>query len=315
MLQPVSADVTRGRKKAKIIKEIKANAVGYALLLPLLVGLTVFTLYPLIVSLINSFYLNYDGFAPRSEFLFGWGNYKRAFSGYESTVFFQSVKITFLYAIVMVPLGMVLSFGVALLLNRNSKSIGVFRLIYYLPCLIPGIVNTIIWRYAFNSSYGLFNLVLTRLGFSPSLFFESPNAKAVVTFAFMNLFGVGGSMLMWLAGLKSIPAAYYEAAKIEGSGFFRMLFFITVPLMTPYIFYQLITNVIGTLQICDAVYMISSSGGVNNNLLFYGLYIFRNFQNVNYGYAAALAYMLFLVIAALSTVLFRFNKFVYYEGD
>lgn len=315
MLQQVSAQVKRGRRKAKIVKEIKTNAVGYILLLPLLVGLTVFTLYPLIVSLINSFYLNYDGFAPRSEFALGWGNYLRAFSGYESTVFRKSVAITFIYAIVMVPLGMVLSFAVALLLNRNNKSIGVFRLLFYLPCLIPGIVNTIIWRYAFNGSYGLFNLLRTQLGLQPSLFFESPNVNAVVTFAFMNLFGVGGSMLMWLAGFKSIPSTYYEAAKLEGCGFWRTLVKITVPLMTPYIFYQLITNVIGTLQICDAVYMISSSGGVENNLLFYGLYIFRNFQNVNYGYAAALAYMLFVVIALLSAVLFRFNKFVYYEGD
>lgn len=308
--------MTVSGRKTKIIKEIKTNLIGYVLVLPLLVGLVVFTLYPLIVSLVNSFYLGYDGFAPRSEFTFGWGNYLRAFTEeYESTVFAKSVTITFTYAAVMVPLGMILSFALSLFLNRKSKSVGAFRLLYYLPCLIPGIVNTIVWRYAFNGSYGLFNLMRQWFGLAPSQFFDEPNAKAVVTFAVMNLFGTGGSMLMWLAGLKSIPSTYYEAARLEGSGYFRTLIKITVPLMTPYIFYQLITNVIGTLQICDAAYMISSTGGVENNLMFYGLYIFRNFQSSNYGYAAALAYMLFVVIALLSAALFRFNKYVYYEGD
>ena len=312
---PTATYSTRARKKAKFVKGVKTNFVGYLLILPLLVGLTVFTLYPLIVSLVNSFYYSYDGFAPYSQFTAGWGNYLRAFKGYESTVFFKAVRITFLYALVMVPLGMALSFAVALFLNRRDKTVGVFRLLYYLPCLIPGIVNTIVWKYMFDPSYGFINLLRSKLGLSPSLLIYAPDATAIVYFALMNLFGVGGSMLMWLAGLKSIPPSYYEAAKLEGSGYFRTLFKITVPLMTPYIFYQLIVNVIGTLQICDTVYMLSSSGGVNNSMLFYGLYIFQQFQAVNYGYAAALAYMLFIVIALLSAIMFRFNKFVYYEGD
>ena len=132
---------------------------------------------------------------------------------------------------------------------------------------------------------------------------------------FMNLFGVGGSMLIWLAGLKSVPQTYYEAAKIEGGGYFYSLVRITIPLCSPYIFYLLITNVIATLQICGNAYMISSSGGVDNNLLFFGLYIYRTFMNNNFGYSSALAYLLFIVIAALSALLFRFNKYVYYEGD
>ncbi len=300
---------------AKAKKRIMANVTGYALILPLLIGLLVFTLYPLLVSLFNSFFYNYDGFSPYEEFEFGFGNYLRAFTGYESEVFWKSIGITFSYAGIMVPLGLVLSFIVALFLNQGLKGIGVFRLLYYIPCLIPSIVQSMIYLYIFNPNYGVMNDIFAGLGFEKSQFFDSPNYNAVLTFMFMNLFGVGGSMLIWLAGLKSVPKTYYEAAKIEGGGYFYSLVRITIPLCSPYIFYLLITNVIATLQICGNAYMISSSGGVDNNLLFFGLYIYRTFMNNNFGYSSALAYLLFIVIAALSALLFRFNKYVYYEGD
>ena len=308
----ISAEV----KRRKRINELRTNVIGYALILPLLIGLTVFTIYPLLTSFYNSFFLDYDGFNSRSEFVFGMGNYLKAFSGYESKVFFKSILITFSYAVVMVPLGLVLSFIVALFLNQKQKGILAFRLIYYIPCLIPSIVNAVIFGYVFNSeSYGLINSVLVKLNLPTREFFYSASAEAVVSFALMSLFGVGGSMLIWLAGLKSIPQSYYEAAKIEGSGYFNTLFRITVPLCAPYIFYQLITSTIGTLQICDQVYVLTSTGGNDNSLMFYGVYIYRQFQLNNFGYSAALAYMLFVVIAALSAILFRFNKYVYYEGD
>ncbi len=300
---------------AKAKKRIMANVTGYALILPLLIGLVVFTLYPLFVSLFNSFFYNYDGFSPYEEFEFGFGNYLRAFTGYESEIFWKSIGITFSYAGIMVPLGLVLSFIVALFLNQGLKGIGVFRLLYYIPCLIPSIVHSMIYLYIFNPNYGVMNDIFAGLGFEKSQFFDSPNYNAVLTFMFMNLFGVGGSMLIWLAGLKSVPQTYYEAAKIEGGGYFYSLVRITIPLCSPYIFYLLITNVIATLQICGNAYMISSSGGVDNNLLFFGLYIYRTFMNNNFGYSSALAYLLFIVIAALSALLFRFNKYVYYEGD
>ena len=298
---------------AKAKKRIMANVTGYALILPLLIGLVVFTLYPLFVSLFNSFFYNYDGFSPYEEFEFGFGNYLRAFTGYESEIFWKSIGITFSYAGIMVPLGLVLSFIVALFLNQGLKGIGVFRLLYYIPCLIPSIVQSMIYLYIFNPNYGVMNDIFAGLGFEKSQFFDSPNYNAVLTFMFMNLFGVGGSMLIWLAGLKSVPQTYYEAAKIEGGGYFYSLVRITIPLCSPYIFYLLITNVIATLQICGNAYMISSSGGVDNNLLFFGLYIYRTFMNNNFGYSSA--YLLFIVIAALSALLFRFNKYVYYEGD
>lgn len=312
-IQTIENDILKhGRRKSAI----KENVTGYLLILPLLVGLIIFTIYPLLVSLYNSFFLNYDGFNPRSEFEFGLGNYIQAFNGYESSVFFKALGITFSYAIIMVPLGLVLSFIVALFLNQKIRGITVFRLIYYIPCLIPSIVNAIIFGYIFNAEdYGLINNFFTSIGLPAHEFFYSETSEAVISFAIMSLFGVGGSMLIWLAGLKSVPTSYYEAATIEGSGYFHKLFKITIPLCTPYIFYQLVTSVIGTLQICDQVYVLSSTGGRNNSLMFYGVYIYRTFKLNNFGYAAALAYMLFIVIAALSMILFKFNKYVYYEGD
>lgn len=299
----------------KVKRRIVVNVTGYLLILPLLIGLVVFTLYPLLVSLFNSFFYNYDGFGEYKEFDFGLGNYMRAFSGYESKIFWKSIGITFSYAAIMVPLGLALSFIVALFLNQNVKGIGAFRLIYYIPCLIPAVVQSMVYLYIFNPNYGLMNDIFVGVGLNKSLFFDSPDYNAVVTFMFMNLFGVGGSMLIWLAGLKSIPTTYYEAAKLEGGGYFYSLVRITVPLCSPYIFYLLITNVISTLQICGNAYMISSTGGVDNNLLFFGLYIYKTFMNNNFGYSSALAYLLFVVIAVLSAMLFRFNKYVYYEGD
>lgn len=300
---------------AKTKKSVLTNVTGYTLILPLLVGLVIFTLYPLLVSLFNSFFLNYDGFSDYGEFEFGFGNYLKAFTGYESKIFWKSVGITFSYAAIMVPLGLALSFIVALFLNQKTRGIGVFRLLYYIPCLIPAIVGAMVYRYIFNPSYGLMNTIFASLGLESSKFFDSPDYRAVLTYMFMSLFGVGGSMLIWIAGFKSVPATYYEACRIEGGGYFYGLFRITIPLCTPYIFYLLITNVISTLQICGNVYMISSTGGVDDNLLFFGLYIYRTFMNNNFGYSAALAYLLFVVIGLLSAVLFRFNKYVYYEGE
>ncbi len=303
-------------KTGKTLAALKSNITGYLLILPLLIGLIIFTIYPLLLSLYNSFYLDYDGFNNYSEFEFGFGNYIKAFSGYESKLFFKSVGITFSYAVIMVPLGLVLSFAVALFLNQKIRGMVVFRLIYYIPCLIPSIVNAIVFGYIFNSEdYGLMNTFFASIGIPAREFFYSASSEAVVTFAVMSLFGVGGAMLIWLAGLKSIPQSYYEAATLEGSGYFTQLFKITVPLCTPYIFYQLITSVIGTIQICDQVYVLTSEGGRDYSLLFYGVYIYREFQRNNFGYSAALAYMLFIVIAILSAILFRFNKYVYYEGD
>ena len=299
----------------KIKNIIKENVTGYLLILPLLIGLTIFTIYPLLVSLYNSFFLDYDGFSPYSEFKFGFGNYIKAFSGYESKVFAKSLRITFSYTAIMVPLGLVVSFLLALFLNQNVKGMRVFRLIYYIPCLIPGIVCGMVYRAIFEPSYGIMNTFFKAMGLPKSKFFDSNNYTAVLTYMFMTMFGVGGSMLMWIAGLRSISPSYYEAAKLEGCGYWRTIARITVPMMGPYVFYQLITNVIGTLQICDMAYMISSSGGVNNNLLFYGLYIYKQFAGNNFGYASALAYLLFIIIACLSAILFRFNKFVYYEGE
>ena len=307
-----TADKTSVEKTKNIIRE---NVTGYLLIAPLLVGLTIFTLYPLLVSLFNSFFLDYDGFSPYSDFKFGFGNYLKAFSGYESKVFFKSLGITLSYTAIMVPLGMALSFAVALFLNQKLKGMYAFRLIYYIPCLIPGVVCGMVYRAIFEPNYGIMNTIFQAIGLPKSKFFDADNYGAVITYMFMSLFGVGGSMLMWIAGLKSISPSYYEAAKLEGSGYFTTLFKITIPLMGPYVFYQLITGVIGTLQICDMAYMISSGGGVNNNLLFYGLYIYRQFINNNFGYASALAYLLFILIAALSALLFRTNKFVYYEGE
>lgn len=308
----------------KTKNKIKENIVGYALILPLLISLTIFTIYPLLLSLFQSFfqdillrkYMDYDWST------FGFGNYINAF---KDVSFWKSLKLTLLYAGISVPVMLVLSFVAAYFLSKDFKGARVFRVLYYIPCLIPGIVSAIIYRYIYyGDAYGFINSFLYFFGFrdidtQPALqFFESETeAIALLSFISIGLFTIGGSSPFWIAGFKSIPKSYYEAAELDGISKPRIFFKITIPMMSKYIFFQVISAFIGAFQVGQGVLQFSPGGGQNNNLTFLGLKIYFSAQTgiLNIGYASALSYILFVIIAGLSIILFRYNKFVYYEGD
>ena len=309
----------------KTKNKIKENLTGYILVLPLLLSLTVFTIYPLLLSLFQSFFtdltikkhMNYDWST------FGFGNYVNAF---QDEHFWKALRITFIYAGVSVPLMLILSFVAAYFLSKDFKGAKVFRVFYYLPCLIPGIVGAIIYKYIYaGDAYGFINSFLYTLHIrdfasqSAIAFFDSEiEVVALASFISLGLFGIGGSSPFWIAGFKSIPKSYYEAAELDGISKPRIFIKITIPMMSKYIFFQVITSFIGAFQIGQAVLQYSVIGGRNGNLTFLGLIIYNNVQaagGYNFGYASALSYILFVIIAGLSVILFRYNKFVYYEGD
>ena len=310
---------------SKTKNKIKENFAGYILIFPLLISLTIFTIYPLLLSLFQSFFtdltikkhMNYDWST------FGFGNYVNAF---KDEAFWKSIKVTFIYAAVSVPLMLILSFIAAYFLSKDFKGARVFRVLYYLPCLIPGIVGAIIYRYIYaGDAYGFINSFLYSLHIrdfasqEAIAFFDSEfEVVALASFISLGLFGIGGSSPFWIAGFKSIPKSYYEAAELDGIPKRRVFFKITIPMMSKYIFFQVITAFIGAFQIGQAVLQYSALGGTNGNLTFLGLIIYNNTQaagGFNFGYASALSYILFIIIGGLSIILFRYNKFVYYEGD
>lgn len=295
--------------------KIKNNIIGYILVLPLLISLTIFTIYPLLIALVDSFFLDYTPLMSHDWSTFGFGNCVKAFT---DPTFWKSVKVTAIYSVVMIPLTVVASFLISYALNKNIKGVKIYRALYYLPCVIPGIVSAIVYKYIYSyNDYGLFNSILLRLGLPQSDFFEDQNqAVALISYMSLSVFTICGSMPFWIAGFKSIPASCLEAARLEGCKGGRLLANIIVPMMGGFIFFQVLNTVIGTLQIGQQVLTISSRGGYEGNLNFYGLYIYNQTQGeygFNLGYASALSYLLFIVIGILSVFLFRRNKKIYYE--
>lgn len=294
----------------KIKKFFKENGAGYVFMLPLVLGLAILTVYPVVQALIISFY-EYDGFATANYI--GFDNFVRAFT--IDTQFWKVVGNTFLYAFLNVPFTMILSYLLALFVNKNIKGISVFRTLFYLPCVIPGIVMGVMWGDFMAYPSGAFNEIFAALGL-PRFTFLSVASTSMASLFIMGLWGVGGGMILWLAALKNIPAAMYEAADIDGAGKAFVLFRITIPMSTTTIFYNLIVGVIGTLQINSTLIFAPGGTGIDNSLYFFSVKIYKEaFQRSSMGYASALAWILAVVIGLITIVLFKTSGWVYAEDE
>ncbi|HXF62350.1 MAG TPA: sugar ABC transporter permease [Caldilineaceae bacterium] len=230
-------------------------------------------------------------------------------------LFYKSLWVTVYYTIFHVPLTLILAFLVALLLNTKTRGIALFRTLYYLPSIVPAVANAVLWTWIFNSEFGLLNLFLNWLGFDKVLWLQNPNT-ALPALILMSLWSMGSVMIIYLAGLNGIPEQLYEAAEIDGASGMRKLFHITIPMMTPVIFFNLILQIIGSFQVFTVSYLMTA-GGPNYATTFYVLYLFNNaFSYFDMGYASALAWVLFFIIMALSLVIFRSgSSWVYYEEE
>ncbi len=282
---------------------------GYLFILPWIVGFLVFTLGPIIASLYYSF-TNYQLVKP--PVWTGLANYERLIN---DKLFWQSMEVTATYVAVSVPLGLVLAFGVALLMNQKVKGIGFWRTVFYLPNLVPLVAATMLWLWIFNPEFGLLNGALERFGIDGPLWLQSQK-WALPSLIFMNLWTVGGSTLIYLAGLQGIPSDLYEAVEVDGGGAWSKLWAVTIPQMTPVIFYNLILGLIAGFQVF-AQPLIMTGGGPRYSTLFVVLYLYQNaFSNFRMGYASAIAWALFLVILVFTVLLFWLsNRWVYYEAD
>ena len=299
-------------RKATLVKKIKDSVPGWIFVLPLVVGMLVFTLYPVLKSLIYSFHRYND--ASVYEFI-GFGNFRLMFTD-DSEEILKVFSNTFLYAIITVPLNLFLSYFLAVIVNQKIRGVNVFRVLYYLPVVIPGVISGVIFSQMFdNTNFGLFNSVLKSLGRSEPFPFFTSEKTAMFSAVLMNFWTIGASMILWLSALKNIPQGLYEAAKIDGAGVWTRVFKITIPMSTPMIFYNLITSIIGALQTnATMVYAPNGGRGEGDSLYFIAVKIYTEFASGYYGYASAGFWGVFVLIAILTFITFKTNKWVY-TGD
>lgn len=278
---------------------------------PWIVGFSVFILGPMLYSLYLSF--TDAKLGQVGEFI-GTANYVEVFG---DDLFYIAVRNTAFYAIVSVPLQLILAFFLASLLNKRIPAIGAFRTLFYLPSVIAGISTVLLWSWIFNSNYGLVNYVLSLFGIhGPN--WLSDERYAVPAIIIMSLHGVGGAMLIFLAALQGVPASLYESAQLDGAGTVQRLFRITLPMISPTIFFNLILGIIGALQVFTQPYIFSQLNqnlGRNRGMYMYVQYLFdQGFRYYRAGYGSAIAWILFAFTLVVSLIVMKTSSsWVYYS--
>ena len=277
---------------------------------PWLIGFICFSALPMFASLIISF-TEWDMLS-KPEWV-GFENYKTLF--FEDPLALHSLNITILFTIVSIPLNIVFGLALAMLLNTSIRGLAIFRTIFYLPAILSGVAVALMWRWIFSTEFGLLNALLSMIGIEGPAWLTD-RIWVLPSFVIMRLWSVGGGMIIYLAGLQSIPTNLYEAANIDGANWWHRTRFITLPMLSPTIFFQLIVGFIFSMQIFTEAF-IMTNGGPADASLFYLLYLYRQaFQYFDMGYASALAWVLFVVILVLTIILFKTGKsWVYYELD
>lgn len=288
------------------------HLVGYLFTAPFIIGFLIFTMFPMLASLYYSF-TDYNLFeAPNWV---GFDNYKTMFSGDDQ--YWKSVRVTFTYVVASVPLRLAFALAVAMLLNKAIGGIGLYRSAYYLPSLIGGSVAvSIMWTQVFGDK-GLLNSFLNLFGAHATTSWIGSPGTAIWTLIALSVWQFGSSMLIFLAGLKSIPASLHEAANVDGAGPVRRFFKITLPMLSPIILFNLIMQTISAFMTFTPAYVISrGEGGPLDSTLLYSLYLYkRAFQFTEMGYASAMAWVMLLTVGIIALILFQTSKYwVHYES-
>jgi multiple sugar transport system permease protein len=280
---------------------------GYLFIAPVILGYLIWVAGPMIMAIWLSL-TEWDMLRPAT--FVGLSNYQLMI---HDDLFWKSLAVTFYFTLGSVPLSLALSFAVALLVNVNVRGITLFRMLFYLPSIVPLVVSAVLWLWIFNSELGLLNAVLHWFGIPKVLWFQDSN-WAMPALIIMSQWSIGGSMIIFLAGLQGIPQHLYEAAEIDGANYWQRFWNVTIPMMSSVIFFNLVIGLIGALQTFVPGYLMTR-GGPQNSTLFYGLYIFWSaFRDFKMGYAAALSWVLFTIVLLLSLFVFRYlGRLVYYE--
>lgn len=263
--------------------------------------------------MLASFFLSFtrwDYFSPISWI--GARNYERML---DDELFWTALRVTFTFAAFYVPLSQLISLGVALLLSQKIKGVSFFRGIFYLPAILSGTAYVVLWVWLFEPDRGLVNNLLSWLGIKGPRWLSDPNT-ALPALVIMSLWGMGSSLIIYIAGLKNIPPSLYEAAALDGANSVARFFYITIPMLTPTIFFNLVLVLIQTFQSYTTA-AVATGGGPLDSTLFYLVYLYRRaFQNQEAGYASALAWILFLIILAFTLLVVRSSSaWVYYDSQ
>lgn len=281
---------------------------GILFALPVITGFFLWTVGPTIASFILSLARWPTVGSP--EFI-GLGNYVQLFGS--DNLFRKSLGVTTYYALGSIPLVIIAAFIVAMLLNQKVRGQSIFRTVYYLPSVVPAVAGAVLWLWLFNPNFGLLNYILSIFGLPPLMWIYD-EIQVVPSFIVMSIWAMGGTMLIFLAGLQGVPNSLFEAIEIDGGNWWDKFRHITVPMMTPVIFFNLVMGVIGSFQIFNQAY-IMTDGGPNNASLFFVYYLYLNaFRYGKMGYACALAWILFLTILGLTLIVFKSSSYwVFYE--
>jgi len=292
---------------------------GLVFALPWIIGFVLFTGGPILFSFFISF-CEYDVLSP--GLWVGTQNYTSLVSA--DPVFWKSLGNT-MYMLIGLPIGLALGLGMAMLLNANVRGMSVWRLFFYLPAIMPAVAGALLWVWIFQPTHGLLNQIFDGVGLNwllgslgvkvPIMWLQDPDTSNI-SIIIMGLWGAGGGMIIWLAGLKGIPQHLYEAAEIDGAGVWRRFRHITLPMLSPYIFFNLLMGIIATLQQFQSAY-IMTAGGPDDSTLFFGYHLFNNaFRYFRMGQASAMAWVLCLIVMAITLVQLKMAKiWVHYEAE
>jgi len=307
MNPPTIADLTLPSSLRS--RALRRDIAGYLAISPWLIGFLAFQVFPLLLAIYLCFVdWTYTG-APAWV---GLGNFREMFS---AELFYKSLGNTAYYTFIAVGLQVGTALIAALAVNQKIHAVNFYRFAFYLPSIVPSVGVAYLWMWIYNPEFGLLNAVLRSVGLPGQRWLYEPS-MAKMAYIFMSLWGIGGGMVIFLAGLQGIPDLLYEAAEIDGAGRWSKFWNVTIPMLSPIIFFNLVMNVIGSFQIFTAAYLMTA-GSPQNSTLFYVLYLYRSaFEDIRFGYASALAWALFLIILGFTLLQFKLSgRWVYYESE
>ena len=287
---------------------------GLAFISPAIVGFLLFAAWPILQSFYYSF-TDYNIFQP--PYWIGLQNYQDLVSDRDYGI---ALRNTLYMVLIGLPVHLLFDFLMALLLATRIRGLSIYRTIFYLPSITPVVASTIVWLWLFNGQYGVLNEIVGLFGFSKIGWLTDP-AFTKPSLIFMGMWFGGNTILIYLAGLRDVPTSLLEAAELDGANALRKTWHVTLPMISPVIFYTLIINVIGYFQYFTEAWVLTATrdgaaGGPLNSMLFYAMYLYQSaFQQFKMGYASAQAWVLFAVVLLATGLLFRFSGWVYYRSE
>lgn len=289
----------------------RENVYGYVFTMPWILGFFLFTLIPMLFSAVLSL-CDWNVVTGLSTIKFiGLENFKKLF---HDPKFWQSLKVTFKFCLITIPCYQIASLLIAFLLTLDVKGMKIFRVVYFLPSVIPAIATTMIWSRLFSQD-GIINQALSVFGIRGPAWLTDKNT-ALYALMIMGLWGIGNTMIIYLSGLQGVSEELKEAAKIDGANGRQIFFKITLPMLSPTIFFNVVMAVIGSFQYFTQAYVMTE-GGPMNSTLFYNLYLYQKaYKDYEMGYAAAMAWVMFIIIMILTMFVIKSSSFwVYYQND